>query len=72
MYKNYYSSIALILFALSAYSHASLEQPALQNIRQITFPSMGFEKAGESYFSPDGKTLLFQAVPTEKKQYQIY
>ena len=72
MYKNYYSSIALILFALSAYSHASLEQPALQNIRQITFPSMGFEKAGESYFSPDGKTLLFQAVPTRKKQYQIY
>ena len=33
---------------------------------------MGFEKAGESYFSPNGKTLLFQAVPTDKKQYQIY
>lgn len=33
---------------------------------------MGFEKAGESYFSPDGKTLIFQAVPTGKKQYQIY
>lgn len=33
---------------------------------------MGFEKAGESYFSPDGKTLIFQAVPTGKTNYQIY
>ncbi len=48
------------------------EFAALSNIRQITFPSMGFEKAGESYFSPDGKTLIFQAVPKGKKGYQIY
>lgn len=33
---------------------------------------MGYEKAGESYFSPDGTTLIFQAVPTGKKGYQIY
>jgi len=32
---------------------------------------MGFEKAGESYFSPDGKTVIFQAVPAGKKGYQI-
>lgn len=50
----------------------SLEHKALRNIRQITFPSMGFEKAGESYFSPDGKTVLFQAVPNGKTGYQIY
>jgi len=50
----------------------SSEHGALRNIKQITFPSMGFEKAGESYFSPDGKTLIFQAVPTRKKEYQIY
>ncbi len=48
------------------------EQPALQNIRQLTFSSMGFEKAGESYFSPDGKTIIFQAVPKDKEHYQIY
>ncbi|HSW74007.1 MAG TPA: DPP IV N-terminal domain-containing protein, partial [Candidatus Limnocylindria bacterium] len=48
------------------------EQIALRNIRQVTFPSMGFEKAGESYFSPDGKTLIFQAVPLGKTDYQIY
>jgi Tol biopolymer transport system component len=33
---------------------------------------MGFEKAGESYFSPDGTTLMFQAVPTGQTAYQIY
>jgi TolB protein len=48
------------------------EEPFFQNIRQVTFPSMGFEKAGESYFSPDGKSIIFQAVPTEEKHYQIY
>lgn len=49
-----------------------LELSALTNIRQMTFPSMGFEKAGEAYFSPDGKTIIFQAVPLGKKHYQIY
>ncbi len=33
---------------------------------------MGFEKAGESYFSPDGQSLIFQAVPLGAKEYQIY
>lgn len=33
---------------------------------------MGFEKAGEAYFSPDGQSIVFQAVPTGKKDYQIY
>src|SRR5581483_10064992 len=49
-----------------------VEEDALRDILQMTFPSMGFEKAGESYFSPDSKTLIFQAVPTGKKEYQIY
>lgn len=73
MNKSYYSIFIVIIFSLttSTYAHP-LEHIALHNIRQITFPSMGFEKAGESYFSPDGKTLIFQAVPTGKKEYQIY
>lgn len=50
----------------------SLEFPALQNIKQLTFPSMGFEKAGEAYFSPDGETIIFQATPSGKSHYQIY
>ncbi len=69
---NYYALIVLGLL-LNFFTHAQHpEHSALYNIRQITFPSMGFEKAGESYFSPDGKTLIFQAVPTGKTGYQIY
>lgn len=33
---------------------------------------MGFEKAGEAYFSPDRQTIVFQAVPFGQKHYQIY
>jgi len=50
----------------------SLEGACLRNIRQVTSPSMGLEKAGESYFSPDGSSLIFQAVPQGEKYYQIY
>jgi Tol biopolymer transport system component len=49
-----------------------LEALALQNITQLTFCSMGFEKAGEAYFSPDAQKIIFQAVPKGKTQYQIY
>lgn len=48
------------------------DEECLRNIRQVTFPSMGFEKAGESYFSPDGRAIIFQAVPRGEKRYQIY
>lgn len=51
---------------------SALEERSLKNVRQLTFPSMGFEKAGEAYFSPDGKTIIFQAVPTNQKNYQIF
>lgn len=33
---------------------------------------MGFERAGEAYFSPDGKKIAFQAVPQGSRQFQIY
>lgn len=49
-----------------------IESEFLQNIQQITFYEMGFEKAGEGYFSPDGKTIIFQAVPLGQSNYQIY
>jgi len=50
-------------------STASIEDKYLKNIRQVTFD---FAKAGEGYFSPDGKTAIFQAVPREYMFYQIY
>ncbi len=71
MLKNFLAFF-LGLFLQNIGDVQSPEHLCLRNIRQITFPSMGFEKAGESYFSPDGKTLIFQAVPTGKTQYQIY
>ncbi|MBA3238198.1 MAG: PD40 domain-containing protein [Parachlamydiaceae bacterium] len=48
------------------------ELPALQNILQLTFSEDGFEKCGEAYFSPDAETIIFQAVPKGKEQYQIF
>src|SRR5262249_49727760 len=39
------------------------------NVRQVTDR---FEKAGEGYFSPDGNTIVFQAVPPGYPFYQIY
>jgi TolB protein len=50
----------------------NLERLNLHNIQQLTFPSMGFERAGEAYFSPDGQTIIFQAVPRGQMHYQIY
>ena len=41
----------------------------LKNIRQVT---SGFAKAGEGYFSPDGKSIIYQAATTPEGEYQIY
>jgi Tol biopolymer transport system component len=55
---------------------AAAEADYLSNITQLTLDSMGFTKAGEAYFSPDGKTVIFQAVPKKEgigdSDYQIY
>lgn len=51
---------------------SSAEASTLQNITQVTFGDMGFEKAGESYFSADGTSIIFQAVPKGETQYQIF
>ncbi len=76
MYKKYDLLAVLINILMTTSSVITgSQQPEsawLKNIRQVTFPSMGFEKAGESYFSPDGQTLIFQAVPIGQKNYQIY
>jgi TolB protein len=79
VYFKVYCTFVLIAFSAAGsigYSldtiESSLESCYLKNIRQITFPEMGFEKAGEAYFSPDGSTIIFQAVPKGQKNYQIY
>ncbi len=60
-----------ISFLCSVLSADSIE-PFLSNITQVTFPEMGFERAGEAYFSPDGEQIIFQAVPKGDRQFQIF
>jgi len=62
----------ILLFLGMAFCGYSQEELCLGHIRQVTFPSMGFERAGESYFSPDGRSIIFQAIPKDEKSYQIY
>jgi Tol biopolymer transport system component len=45
---------------LSAEEVARLEARHLKDIRQVSF---GLARAGEGYFSPDGHSIIFQAVP---------
>ncbi len=53
----------------SAAEADTLEAGHLKNIRQVT---TGFSKAGEGYFSPDGKSVIFQAALPGQDDYQIY
>src|SRR6266480_600516 len=55
--------------AKDATADQSVEPKFLSHIRRVTF---GFVKAGEGYFSPDGKTIIYQAVTEEYPFYQIY
>ncbi len=47
----------------------SIESQFLSNVRQVT---AGFVKAGEGYFSPNGKQIIYQAIRAEYPFYQIY
>ncbi len=68
--------LAFLLLSASCFAEevfdAAQEARFLQNVRQVTFSFMGFEKAGEAYFSPDDTTIIFQAVPKGEEQYQIF
>jgi TolB protein len=70
------SLVILLLLALDSVLGAtraswaeSIESAHLSNLRQVT---SGFVKAGEGYFSPDGRTIIYQAVPQGYPFYQIY
>lgn len=43
-------------------SPAQREAQVLSNVTQLTF-DRDFDRAGEAYFSPDGRWVIFQAVP---------
>ena len=50
-------------------SGAALEARHLGQIQRVTF---GLPRAGEGYFSPDGKWVVYQAYPVGYPFYQIY
>lgn len=60
---------ALASLAAAQETSTSIEPQFLKNVRQVT---SGFVKAGEGYFSPDGKQIIYQAVPKNYPFYQIY
>src|SRR5262245_6265244 len=64
----------LALFLCSCQSEfnpfqSSAESKVLSEVFQLTHD---FEKAGEAYFAPDMKWIIFQAVPKGETQYQMY
>jgi Tol biopolymer transport system component len=61
--------VAAVAAASAARAAESIEDQYLSNPRQVT---SGFVKAGEGYFSPDGRTIVYQAVPQDYPFYQIY
>lgn len=67
--------LKILMLGRLAAGYAAISHPdevLLEHVEQLTWPGMGFEKAGEAYFSPDGNTISFQAVPTGKSGYQIF
>lgn len=48
---------------------AQKESKYVSNLRKVTF---GLPRAGEGYFSPDGKYIVYQAYPIGYPFYQIY
>lgn len=60
------------LIILSVCGTAFSVEPALRNIEQLTSPALGFDRAGEAYFSPDGRMISFQGVPIGEADYQIF
>lgn len=55
--------------SLAEKQSSGLESKYLGNIRQVT---ADWVKAGEGYFSPDGKSIVYQAVKEGYPFYQIY
>lgn len=60
------SALALLASATTA---AADESDYLKNIKALTSEGV---KSGESYFSPDGKRIIFQSIRAGCPHYQIY
>ena len=63
------AGLAQTPLAAQSVEDAAHEALHLTNIRQLTF---GPGKAGEGYFSPNGKQIIYQATRPGKDDYQIF
>src|SRR5216683_25869 len=66
-----FALVACLAVAAEPTDWQKAESPYLQNIRQVTHD---FVRAGEGYFSPDGKQIIFQAEEKDGGNpfYQIF
>lgn len=62
-------SLVFLGCGVAASAADSVESRYLRNVRQVT---SGMVRAGEGYFSPDGRTIIYQAVPRDYPFYQIF
>ncbi|REK13108.1 MAG: biopolymer transporter Tol [Planctomycetota bacterium] len=69
IYRALAAGLTLCCPLTLAAAEDSVESKYLSGTRQLT---SGFLKAGEGYFSPDGETIIYQAVPQGYPFYQIY
>ncbi len=59
----------LVQVAVAQSSQPAAGEPSLSGVVQLT---QGFARAGEAYFSPDMKHIIFQASPSRDAHYQMY
>ena len=65
-------ALAVLLLCGAVSAEDTDQEKYLSNITQLTNRNMGLLKAGEAYFSPDSRTIIFQATPLGDTDYQIY
>src|SRR4051812_8634750 len=68
MPKIFLGAMVFACLAAAAVAQEAPKEP-LEDVAQLT---SGFSRAGEGYFSPDMKWIIFQAVPPGQEQYQMY
>ncbi len=65
-------ALAILLLCAALIMRANADEPKEKLLRDVTQLTDGFERAGEAYFSPDMKWIVFQAVQTGEQHYQMY
>ena len=72
--NSYFPAIAALMLTGCAHPEFNQTPPASESdsLSEVIQLTSGFDKAGEAYFSGDMQWVIFQAVPREEQQYQMY